>query len=99
MPCYIAAGGGQGGVPCSHLSLTVRPLFAVPRQRASGVKVISWRGREVFMLQGLPSSPKEDGLLSDSVTGAYITCGHIVACCLCWGGGGGSSTDGSISTE
>lgn len=67
--------------------------------RPSGVKMISWRGREVYTLEGLPSSPKEGGLLSDSLTGACVTCGCVVVHCLCRGGGCGGSTDGSISTE
>lgn len=66
---------------------------------AGDVRVISWRGREVYTLEGLPSSPEVGGLLSDSHTGACITCGHVVVHCLCWAGGGGSSTDRSISTE
>lgn len=62
----------------------------------SDVKVISWGGREVYMLEGLPSSPEQCDLLSGSLTGTCITCTHVVVHYLCWVGGG---VGGSINPE
>lgn len=57
---------------------------------------LMWRCREVYMLAGFLSSPKDGDLLSGSFPRPCITCGHVAVHCLRWGGGDGGR---SISTD